>query len=133
MSRGYDTHQQRQMELSMFGKDLARRAKSKCELTGAAGVPLHIYEIPPIPGNPDPGRCLMISEKVIDQLQKPSTIVADQWRNLGESIWSDIGAVQIMSHRLLTHIAKQHLWAQEILNDAYLDEDILSIASEQSL
>ncbi len=32
------------MTLSSFGKDLARRARSKCELCESAGVPLSVFE-----------------------------------------------------------------------------------------
>ena len=121
------------MTLSSFGKDLARRAKSKCELSGASGVPLHIYEIPPAPAEPDPERCLMLSENVIDQLNKPSLIIPDQWRGLGELIWSEIPAVQIMACRILTHIAKEENWAQDILDEAFLDEVVVEEANNPPL
>ena len=133
MAKGYDQHQQRQLNLSAFGKDLARRAKSKCELSGASGVPLHIYEVPPAPAEPDPGRCLMLCEEVIDQLNKPSLIAPDQWRGLGELIWSEIPAVQIMACRVLTYIAQQENWAQDILDEAYLDEEIVEEANKEPL
>lgn len=129
MTKGYDAHQQRQMNLSAFGKDLARRAKSKCELSGASGVPLHIYEIPPVPSEPDISRCVMICESVIDQINKPGLIIPDQWRQLGELVWSDIPAVQIMACRLLTYIAKEENWAREILDEAYLDDAVLEAAA----
>lgn len=133
MTKGYEAHQQRQMTLSAFGKDLARRSKSKCELSGASGVPLHIYEIPPVTADPDPDRCIMLSEHVIDQLNKPSQIVPDQWHHLGELVWSEIPAVQIMAHRILTHIARQHIWAQDILDEAYQDEEIVDEANKAPL
>lgn len=133
MAKGYDAHQQRQMLLSSFGKDLARRAKSKCELSGAAGVPLHIYEIPPIPNDPSIDHCLMLCEDVIDQLNKPSKIAPEQWHHLGELIWSEIPALQIMACRILTHIAKQETWAQDILDEAYLDEKVLEAANKTPL
>lgn len=128
MAKGYDAHQQRQMALSSFGKDLARRAKSKCELSGASGVPLHIYEVPPVPTEPDYHRCLMLSEDVLDQIKKPNTIIPDQWRNLGELIWSDLVPVQIMSYRLLSYIAQKENWAQDILDEAFLDDDLIAEA-----
>ena len=121
------------MTLSSFGKDLTRRAKSKCELSSTSGVPLHIYEIPPAPSKPDPKRCLMLSEEVIDQLNNPDKIAPDQWHNLGELIWSEIPAVQIMAHRLLTYIAQTENWAQGILDEAYLDEHMLEEAHMETL
>ncbi|MGB2402887.1 MAG: phnA protein [Akkermansiaceae bacterium] len=133
MSKGYDAHQQRQMVLSAFGKDLARRCKSKCELTGASGVSLHIYEIPPVSDEPELARCLMICEQAIDQIKQPRLIMADKWRHLGELIWSDIPAIQIMAYRLLKHISQRDQWAREILDEAYLDEEILAEANKESL
>ena len=133
MAKGYDAHQQRQMILASFAKDLARRSKSKCELSGASGVPLHVYEVPPSPNEPDPQRCLMISEDTIDQINQPSKIIPDQWRNLGELIWSDIPTVQIMACRLLTYIAKQENWAQDILDEAYLDEVVIAEANKEPI
>ncbi|MCP5535292.1 MAG: phnA protein [Akkermansiaceae bacterium] len=133
MAKGYDQHQQRQMALSAFGKDLARRAKSKCELSGEANVPLHIYEMPPVPNEPDSGRCLLLCEKVIDQLNKPSLIVPDQWRHLGELIWSETPAVQVMACRILSYIAKQENWARDILDEAYLDDEVMEEAAKAGL
>ena len=133
MAKGYDAHQQRQLNLSAFGKDLARRAKSKCELSGASGIPLHIYEIPPVPNEPEVSRCLMLSEDVIDQINRPSQIKPDQWRNLGELIWSETPAIQIMACRMLTYIAQNENWAQDILDEAYLDEDLLEQAAKNPL
>ena len=133
MTKGYDAHQQRQMTLSAFGKDLARRSKSKCELTGASGVPLHTYEIPPVTSDPKLSRCIMICEDAIDQIKQPELIVADQWRNLGELIWSDIPAVQIMAYRILQHLAKQENWARDMLEEAYIDDEILTEANKEKL
>ncbi len=75
----------------------------------------------------------MICEDVINQLNKPSLIIPDQWRNLGELIWSDIPAVQIMACRILTYIAKQENWAQDILDEAYLDEQIMTEVKQKPL
>jgi protein PhnA len=100
MAKGYDANQERKQALSLFGRDLARRAKSKCELSGASGVPLVIYEIPPVPSEPDYDRCLMVSEAVRAQLEKPTTIRPAEWRHLSELIWSDLPPVQTMVLRI---------------------------------
>ena len=73
---------------------------------------LHTYEIPSGDNEPELSRCLMICEDAIDQIKQPELIEPDQWRNLGELIWSDIPAVQIMACRILQHLAKQESWAQ---------------------
>ena len=88
MAKGFDANQERKQALSFFGKDLARRAKSKCELTQKSGVSLVTYEIPPVPNEPEFDRCLLVSEDVLRQLEKPSTLRAGEWRHLSEVIWS---------------------------------------------
>jgi len=133
MSKGHDANQERLATLNRFGKDLARRAKSKCELSGESGVPLRIYEIPPVK-EPEFERCLMLSDEVIEQLSKPAkTLKPDQWRHLAELIWEEEPAVQVMCVRILQFIGKQQAWATEILESAMLEEDILTWAEQEPL
>ena len=74
MAKGYELHQVRMMALQGMGKDLARRAKSKCELTGEAGVSLRPYEVPPVPEDPDIERTLLISTRCHEMLQNPKLL-----------------------------------------------------------
>lgn len=133
MAKGYDVNQERKLALSLFGKDLARRAKSKCELTQASGVPLVTYEIPPIPREPDFGRCLLVSEDVLRQLEQPQILRPGEWRHLNEIIWSDIPSVQAMALRILRHLAPGEPWAQNLIEESYLDPTVESLAGETSL
>jgi len=130
---GYQANQERKQLLSSFGRDLARRAKSKCELSGESGVSLVIYEVPPVPSEPDFDRCLFVSESTLEQLENPKKINPNDWRLLGEQIWSDLELVQVLSVRLLTHIAKTEHWAQEILDNAYLDDVVIDQAKAHPL
>jgi protein PhnA len=132
MAKGYDTNQERKQALSLLGKDLARRAKSKCELTQASGVPLVTYELPPVPNDPEFERCLLVSEDVLAQLNKPSKLRADEWRHLSELIWSDIPTVQAMALRLLRHFAPEP-WAQNLIDEAYLDPEVETLADQAGL
>ena len=132
MAKGYNENQARLQQLSAFGKDLARRSKSTCELSGATGVPLKIYEIPPVK-EPDFDRCLFITEETIHQLDKAKNLQANQWRHLNELIWSDIPAVQLMSARILLHLASKHPWAQDVLDTADLDPEIIAEANAAPL
>lgn len=128
MAKGYDQHRQRVDALNFFGKDLARRAKSKCELTGEANTPLVIYEVPPVPKEPEFERCLMISEKAAAQIDNPKMLVPDDWRYLRELIWSDQELVQLMAYRILKFISKREDWAKSILEEVYLDESLIEEA-----
>jgi len=134
MAKGYDSAQERKQRLSLFGKDLARRSKSTCELTLQSGIPLKIYEIPPVPNEPDYDKCLFLSVECIQQLENPKKhLIADKWRHLSELIWSDLPQVQLMAVRILQYLSKDHGWAQEVIDDAYLEEAILSAAEESPL
>ncbi|HJM64157.1 MAG: phnA protein [Roseibacillus sp.] len=133
MAKGYDVNQERRQALSLFGKDLARRAKSKCELTQAGGVPLVTYEIPPVPNDPDFERCLLVSEDVLAQLEQPRSIRSGEWRHLNEVIWSDIPAVQAMALRILRHLAPAEPWAQNLIEESYLDSGVEALANETPL
>lgn len=136
MAKGFDKAQERKQALSLFGKDLARRSKSTCELTGEAGVALKIYEIEPVPSLPEFDNCLFLSESAIEQLENPAKkLIPDQWRHLNELIWSELPQVQLMSVRILSYIASKSAqsWAQEVIDEAYLDEEILEQAEKAPL
>lgn len=128
MGRGYEENQERLGILQSFGRDLARRAKSTCELSGAKGVPLAIYEVPPVPKSPDFERCLLLSEDTIASLSKPSLLNADDWRHLSELIWSEQPLQQVMSYRILEFLTKNHDWCSAILEEAYVDDEVIAEA-----
>lgn len=121
MAKGYELHQARMMALQAIGKDLARRAKSKCELTGASGVPLRPYEVPPAGDYPDIDRTLLISEECHRMLEHPERLAGQEWRCLAEAVWSEMPAVQVVAWRMLRELAKREDWASEVLDDVYLD------------
>lgn len=123
MAKGFETHQLRMMALQALGKDLARRAKSKCELTGAAGVPLRPYEVPPVPPEPELDRILLLSEACHEALARPAGMDARAWRCLGEAVWSDFPALQVVAWRLLNHLAQRDDWARQILAEVFLDPE----------
>ena len=122
MAKGYDTNQARLQTLSLFGKDLARRSKTSCELSGKSGVALKIYEIAPVPNDPEFDRCLFLSEDTIEQLENPKKkLTPGQWRHLNELIWSELPQIQLMAVRILQWIAQDHTWAQEIIDEEELN------------
>ena len=133
MAKGYEQNQERRQALAFLGKGLARRARSKCELTHASGVPLVTYEIPPAPADPDLERCLLVSEAAFGQLTSPRRFRPDEWRHLVELIWSDLPAVQVMALRILRFLAGEHAWARQILEDFDPDPEISAWADKAPL
>jgi protein PhnA len=124
MAKGYEIHQARMMALQALGKDLARRAKSKCEITGSAGGPLWPYEIPPVGEEPDIDRILLVSEECREVLENPERLAGRSWQCLGEAVWSESPAVQVVAWRLLRELAKREDWAREILQEVFLDPEV---------
>lgn len=53
----------------------------------------------------------------------------NHWRCLSESIWSEVPAVQVFSYRKL-HEIKNEDFAHDLLEMAYLDDEVLSWAKE---
>ncbi len=131
MARGYESHQERVRALSMLGKDLARRAKSKCEVCQAAGVPLQIHEVAPAPKEPDFDHVIMVCAACDAALSDPSSpLDPNRWRVLTETLWSDAPAVRVSVVRLLQRLAKEADWARDTLEEAYLEDDILEWAAK---
>ena len=133
MAKGLEKHRERLRKLSLFGKDLTRRARSCCELCGQSGAKLSIYELAPVPKEPEFERCVFICESCSEQLENPKKIVPDYWRFLTETIWSEVPAVQILSARILDRLSRTETWAGDILDEAYLDEDVIEQVKEQPL
>ena len=124
MAKGYELHQLRMMALQAMGKDLARRAKSRCEITGASGVPLRAYEVPPVPENPDIDRTLLVSDTCLEGLQHPDRLAGRAWQCLAEAVWSDMPAVQVVAWRMLRELATREDWAREVFEEVFLDPEI---------
>lgn len=124
MTKGYDKYHTRLNELSRLGKDLTRRAKSCCELCDASGVKLSIYEVPPVPIEPELDQCLLLCQTCYDQLNQPKSIQPDHWRCLSKAMWSTLPTAQVIAIRMLHFLADKTDWAAELLEQAYLDDEI---------
>ena len=133
MAKGLLKHQERQSALNLLGKDLARRARSKCEICEASSVPLTIYEVAPVPSEPEYDSCLMLCETCKTQLENPKRLEPNHWRCLTKSIWSEVPAVQVVSLRQLRRLSEKQDWAQEALEYVYPEPEIEQWADAASL
>jgi len=131
MAKGKEEHEARVGQLSAFGKDLARRAKSKCELCERGGEKLAIFEVPPVPRVPDFDRCLLLCGDCLEQSSEPKRFRAgEHWRLLVGQAWSENLLVQVMAVRLLRRQAGSQDWAREALEELFLDEDVEALVTE---
>ena len=133
MAKGFDQHQEYLQKLSLLGKDLTRRSRASCELCSQSGVPLSIFEVPPAPKEPQLDSVLHLCNLCTSQLKNPKQIDPNHWRILSDSVWSEIPAVQVMAVRILKHLAIDQTWAQEILEDLYLEEDLEAWINKEGL
>lgn len=124
MSKGQEKHQKRVNELLMLGKDLARRAHSKCELCAATGVSLAAYEVPPVPTTPDIDKTVFICDLCAEQINYPKRMDANHWHCLSASVWSSTPVVQVVAVRLLERLVDSEGWAEDLYDQLYLEPDI---------
>ena len=125
MAKGREDHEARISHRSSFGKDLARRAKSRCELCNAAGEKLEVFEVPPEQAVPGIERCVLLCHSCIEQIVDMRKFEpGEQWRFLQQAAWSEIPAVQVLAVRLLKRQPAKEDWARESLEGLFLDEEI---------
>jgi len=133
MAKGLEKHQEYLKAISLLGKPLARRSGSKCELCSGSGLKLGVFEIPPAPKEPDMEHSLFLCETCQDGLKHSKKLDAHHWRCLQEAIWSDLPGVQVMALRLLRRLAVDHAWAQETLDEAFVDDEVSEWAEQAGI
>jgi len=125
MSTGFKGKFHRQNVLSRFAKDLVRRSRSHCELCDKSGVRLDPYELPPLETEPFLDGCIFICDSCRKQVDFPKKMIPSHWRCLNNSVWSEVPVVQVMAVRILRRLAKkEEHWAEELLENAYLDPEL---------
>ncbi len=124
MAKGLKKHTERLKALNLLGKDLTRRSRSTCELCEVSGVSLNILEIAPVPEEPDRDSCLMACDTCKTFLENPKHEKSEYWRCLTKTLWSPLPVAQVVAVRQLRRLSAQHPWAAELLEHAYLSEDV---------
>ncbi|MDF1861445.1 MAG: hypothetical protein P1U87_14610 [Verrucomicrobiales bacterium] len=126
MAKGYQANQERVAILKSFGKELARRSRSKCELCETTGAALSVFEVPPeSKNNPDVDRCAFLCESCHEQAGNLKRFrPGEHWRCLAQTAWSETPAVQVLAVRLLRRQADRQPWAQEALDGLFLEEPL---------
>ena len=109
MASGKEKHADYLRQLSLLGKDLARRAKSRCELSGAPGALVN-HDLLPDDKNPSLDTVVLVTEEVSSWLHgnpfEPSSA-----RFLETTVWSTEPAVRLACNYLLGQIDEN--WARD--------------------
>ena len=98
---------------------LIARSGNKCELCGAEHE-LSVFEVTPSDGSEE--QAILVCGTCKSQMEDHSTIDANHWRCLNDSMWSPILAVQVVSYRML-HTLRAEGWPQDLLDMMYLDDE----------
>ena len=125
MAKGRDKHDARVADVVALGRELNRRARSRCELCGD-NTSLKVVEVPPLPEEPAADHALMVCERcqplVAGQRVRADT---DTLRFLAETVWAELPAVKVVSVRAARKLAEDGVpWAVDAVDGIWLDETV---------
>ena len=106
---------------------LRERSGAQCELCGASDS-LDVRHVGP-GEDQDPARCVLVCAICIPQMDGVGVLDATHLFCLQEAIWSEVSAVAVVSWRLLSRLSGE-VWAQNLLDQIYLEEEVLQWARE---
>jgi protein PhnA len=105
---------------------LLKRSENKCELCKSEDRVV-VYEVLPQTGSYEESS-IMVCAKCQQQIDKKEEPDSSHWSNcLGESMWSEVPGVQIVSWRMLNRFRNES-WAADNLDMIYLDDEKLAWA-----
>ena len=111
----------------MLEEKLKERAGNICELCESKES-LLVYELPPvISANID--NSVFICSDCFNQIEGNKELDKNHWHCLNGSMWSEFVPVQVLSYRMLFKL-KQMPWANDLLEQMYLDDDALKFAKK---
>ncbi|MCF6298503.1 MAG: PhnA domain-containing protein [Thiomicrorhabdus sp.] len=99
---------------------LLNRSNNQCELCGSTES-LSVMEVAPSNGTAE--QAVLICQTCKHQIEEPSSMDANHWRCLNDSMWNPEPAVQVLSFRLLTALRSEG-WPQDLLDIMYLEDEI---------
>ena len=104
-----------------MGKQLSRRARSRCELCEVGGERLRVTEVHGCPDElPSEDWVLLLCDRCRTCMVDPSAQPNDTLRFLTTSMWSELQPVQVVAVRMLRALDID--WAREALESLWLDE-----------
>ncbi len=124
MARGRDKHQARASALSALGKDLARRARSKCEVCGETG-PLRPVALTAA-DEPALDEALLLCERCETLLCKGRHEGAETLRFLEEAVWSEFEPVQVAAVKMLETLVDADVdrWPAEAAENLWVSAEV---------
>ena len=130
MSKGFERNQEHLAQLNALGRELTRRAKSKCEFCNSAGKKLIIKEAIITKQTVNIDHCLFICEECLTLLQHPPKHNPSQLHFLSTTIWNDTPIVKALAIAQVQKLAPVLPWAQELLDSVYLEPEIQDLIAQ---
>lgn len=110
--------------MSSLDAELRGRANDTCELCGS-GDSLSVWHVEP--AREGASAAALVCSTCCAQIAEDDELDPEHFRHpLMGAIWSEVPAVQVLSWRLLHRI--EAAWANELLEQAYLADDVLEWA-----
>lgn len=106
---------------------LLARANDKCELCESVDG-LSRYDVSSDSDRDD--TAVVVCDACLRQITEEEPLDGTRLFGLQGAIWSEHAAVQVLSWRLLDRLAPENAWARELLEQAYLADDVLALAKE---
>jgi protein PhnA len=69
----------------------------------------------------------MICDKCRAQIEKKEELESEHWKGLGEAMWSEVPAIQVVAWRMLNRLRNES-WASDNLDMLYLSDENLEWA-----
>jgi len=111
--------------MKKIDKKLMERSNGQCEFCGSTHN-ISAYVVAP---ENYPENEIVVCETCLTQIEDTDSMDANHWRCLNDSMWSEVPAVQVMAWRLLHRLNnKGEVWAQDLLDMLYIDEETLAWA-----
>jgi len=106
--------------------ELRQRAEHKCELCSASDE-LGVFTVLPSSGA-SASQNVLICSTCTQKIEHPEKMDVHHWRCLNDSCWTPEPAVQVMAWRLLTRLSANEGWARDLLDQLYMEDDVLAWA-----
>lgn len=113
--------------MSVLEDKLKERAQSKCELCESTES-LSVYELPPVI-SATVDNSILVCQHCLEQIDGNKELEVNHWHCLNGSMWSEHTAVQMMAYRMLFRL-KNEGWANDLLEQIYLDDEALEFAKK---
>ncbi|MEZ4318262.1 MAG: hypothetical protein R3F61_12200 [Myxococcota bacterium] len=128
MARGRDAHQAKKAALAALGKDLSRRARSKCELCGES-APLSPTALYP-DEEPEVDWALLLCDRCATLLETGRHDGADGLRFLESAVWSELKPAQVAAIHIVEQLAREDDapdWPRDTVDGLWVEDDVRAL------